>query len=227
MSRSVSLLLFAALLCALSSRASAHLGHGSEIEARVFDDKIRVVLRMAVINAWSLMGDAAPQTFDEPGQAAAIPRLRNLAPDLLLLRRNGVSLKPREVDAVIGVDEHVAFVYVFTLPDAWPVEVEAGFLKFLGDMETARLKAFDDVGASPGKDAEAFLIKNLYRGNFRATMDLPRAGVSRVSPPIFENTPGNAANQSRSITGWGVGIGTAVGVVACLAWFGSRRGRKS
>ena len=88
----LSLLLSAALLCMMSNRASAHLGHGSEIEVRVFDDKIRIVLRTAVINAWSLMGEAAPQNFDEPGQVAAIPQLRNLAPDLLQFRKNGVNL---------------------------------------------------------------------------------------------------------------------------------------
>ena len=222
-----SLLLSAALLCMMSNSASAHLGHGSEIEARVFDDKIRVVLRTAVINAWSLMGEAAPRTFDEIGQAAAIPRLRNLAPDLLQLRTDGVSLKPREVDAVFEVDEHVAFVYVFPLPEAWPVEVEAGFLKLLGDMETARVKAFDDGEASAGKDAEAFLIKNLHRGNFRATMDLPRARMPRVSPPIPAMPPVPAERPIRSRMSWTVGICTAAGIFVWIVWFGVWRGRKS
>jgi hypothetical protein len=223
----ISLWLSAVLLCVMSSRASAHLGHGSDIEVRVFDDKIRVVIRTAVINAWTFMGEGAPETVDEIGQAAAIPRLRKLAPDLMVLRRGAVNLMPREVDVVFEVDEHVAFVYVFPMPDASPVEVEVGFLKLLGDMETARLKAFDQAETSTDKDTEAFLIKNLHRGNFRAIMDLPRAGMTRFSPPIPPMPKVHAAHQRKSRMAWGLGMGAAAAIVAFLGWFGVRRGWKS
>lgn len=226
MIRAVSLLLSAALLCVMSNRASAHLGHGSEIQVRVFDDKIRIVLRTAVVNAWSFMGEGAPETFDEIGQGAAIPQLKKLAPELMLLRRDGVNLVPLEVDAVFEVDDHVAFVYVFPLPDEGPVEVEARFLRSLGDMETARLTAFDHSGASPGNDAKTFLMKNLYRGNFRASVDLPRIAINRVSPSLHANTP-SAAEHESSFMVRGVGIAAAATILVCLGWVVLRRARKS
>lgn len=216
------LLLALVFLSLLSNRAFAHLGHGSEIQVRLDDDEVRIVLRMATINAWNFMGDEAPDTFDVDGRAAAVPRLKVVAPELIRIRSGGGEIKPREVDAVFETDEHVAFVLVYPMPPVWPIEVGAEFLRSLGDMEAARLTAFDHSGEVPAGGIEPFLKKNLHRGNFRAAISLPGAGsVVDGSPPATV-----ASVSSEHASGWGVAIGAGTGIFGVLAWLGLRRARK-
>lgn len=213
------LLLALAFLGLFSNRAFAHLGHGSEIQVRLDDDKVRMVLRMATVNAWKFMGDEAPDTFDDDGRAAAVPLLKVLAPELIRMRSGGRELKPREVDAVFEVDEHVAFIYVYAAPVVWPLEVGAEFLRSLGDMETARVTAYHHSGEIPDGGVEPFLKKNLHRGNFRVAISLPEARtIVDRSPPARV-----ASASAEHASGWGVAIGAGMGIVGVVAWFGLRR----
>lgn len=216
-------LLALAFLGLVSNRSFAHLGHGSEIQVQLDDDKIRMVLRMATVNAWSFMGDEAPDTFDDDGRAEAIPRLKVLAPQLIHIRSGGVEIELREVDAIFEADEHIAFVFVYPMPQVGPLEVGAEFLRSLGDMETARLTAYDHSGEIPTGRVEPFLKRNLHRGNFRAAISLPGARSVVEGPPHAEA----ALARAEHARGWGVAIGAGTGFLGILAWLGFRRARKN
>lgn len=120
----------------------AHSGHESEIALSVRPHQLRVVLRCDPDLAWSFLDARPPQTSLESSFTAAAPRLRKLAPELLVLRNGESPLKPRAVQVELEPGRRVAFVFTFPAPDG-PLRLLAPFLDKPDHLHPATVRLYD------------------------------------------------------------------------------------
>lgn len=136
------------LSIAFAPPSHAHGGHGSETEARIYPDRMRVVLRTSVQQAWQLLGDRAPATGSEADTATALSLLAGKAPDLIeVTAANGV-MTPRSSDCMMEPDQHVAFVLKFDRPPDGGLRLDARFTRHFDALEAGTVAVFDHT-ASP------------------------------------------------------------------------------
>jgi hypothetical protein len=137
--------------------ARAHGGYENETEVRLYPDRMRIVTRASLPFAWRVLGDRAPRTTDEVGQAAAKPLLAAAAASLFEVTAGGKTLAPAKTDCVFEVHDlhdHAAFVLYFSPPAESPVTVKATFFPLLGELDHGTISVFDHTTSPHQRDIE-------------------------------------------------------------------------
>ncbi len=179
--------LCAALVLLAGGPALAHGGYESETEVRLFPDRMRIVTRTSLPFAWRILGDRAPATSDEAGQAAAKPLLAAAAATLFEVTAGGTPLTPVKTGCVFEVHDlhdHAAFTLDFARPAAWPVMVKATFFPLLGELDTGTIAVFDHIAAPLQRDNEPLLKRSISLQSPSFTFDTgPPKEASPAAPP--------------------------------------------
>ena len=179
--------LCAALVLLTGGPAHAHGGYESETEVRLFPDRMRIVTRTSLPFAWRILGDRAPATSDEAGQAAAKPLLAAAAATLFEVTAGGTPLTPVKTGCVFEVHDlhdHAAFTLDFARPAAWPVMVKATFFPLLGELDTGTIAVFDHTASPLQRDNEPLLKRSLSLQSPSVTFDAgPPKEASPAAPP--------------------------------------------
>lgn len=207
---------------ALGGRLDAHSGHGSDVQVRVFDDAMRVVIRTSIPLAWARLGSQAPAMADDAGRAAAVPLLVAAASEMISVTAGGKPVLPLETKSVFEIDDHVAFVLVFARPSEWPVELNARFVNTLDDLDTGTITVYDHSGARFARDLEPLARKSVDASDPRLAFSLtPR---ERAMAPTAELTPPASAvpdPPTHSNFGFRAGVALLIvltGAIVCVFW---------
>jgi hypothetical protein len=176
----------------ITDLARAHGGYESETEVRLFPDRMRIVTRTSIPFAWRILGDRAPATSDEAGQAAAKPLLVAAATSLFEVTANGTPLTPVKTGCAFEVHDlhdHAAFTLDFARPTAWPVVVKATFFPLLGELDTGTIAVFDHTASPFQRDNEPLLKSAISLQSPSVTFD---AGPPKEASPAASPAPAPA-----------------------------------
>ncbi|RYZ13819.1 MAG: hypothetical protein EOO70_08245 [Myxococcaceae bacterium] len=188
--------LCAALMLLSGGLAHAHGGYENETEVQLYPDRMRIVTRTSLPFAWRLLGDKAPATSDEAGQAAAKPLLAAAAATLFEVTAGGKPLTPTKTDCVFelhDLHEHAAFVLYFAPPTASPVTVKATFFPLLGELDMGTVAVFDHTADPHRRDIEPLLEKALALQSPSVTFDLGGPEKKASPAPAAAPTPAPVA----------------------------------
>jgi hypothetical protein len=211
--------------------AAAHSDHGSEVQIRVFDDEMRIVIRTSLQLAWARLGGEAPERADDAGRQKALPLLIAAAPAMIVVKAGGKPLQAVKTDFVLEVDEHAAFVLVFERPEEWPVEVDGRFVTTLGDLDTGTILVFDHTGARFVRDLEPIAHKEIGAADSRITFDLKSVTTNSGAGPVIAIPQaragaevGQASGSGKPVFWWAllIVIATAGGLL-CRRLIGKQR----
>ena len=208
------------VLLAWVGQAAAHSGHGSTTDIHVYADNMKVVIRTSIPLAWARLDHRAPAMADEEGRKTALPLLIAAAPSLVQLTADGTPLEPLTADCMFEVGDHVAFVLVYERPQKWPVELDAGYVKTLGDLDTATVSVFDRTASRFARDLHPLLEKNVSASDSRVSFALEAVAPSpQIKPSESEKVKKSAGGKSVSIAA----VLLAFGVAGLLIWLLQRR----
>ncbi len=166
----------------LTGVAGAHGGFENETEVRVESDRMRVVIRTSRPFAWKILGDKAPRTADEAGQALAKPLLTAAAPGLFQVTAAGKPRSPTKADSLFEIDDHVAFVLQFERPAEWPVTVEAKFFPLFGELDSGTIAVFDQTTSRFSRDIEPLMRKTIDANDPAVSFDLGARKIANQPP---------------------------------------------
>lgn len=217
------ILLAMVMLLTAFGRAAGHSGHGGSTEVRVFPDKMKIVIRTTLPFAWARLGAAAPARADQDGRTAALPLLVAAAPSMLRVTEGGVPMKPTDVDCMFELEDHVAFILNFPRPTKWPVELDAQYVRTLGELDTATVTVYDQTASRFARDIMPLLEKNVFEGDSMVSFSLGPA-------PVAQEIKQPAANAAapKTVTDKGPADFMAVFLIAAAlivvsGWFWMKR----
>jgi hypothetical protein len=183
--------------------AHAHGGYENETEVRLYPDRIRIVTRTSLPFAWRVLGDQAPATADEVGQAAAKPLLAAAAASLFEVTAGGKTLTPAKTDCVFEVHDlhdHAALVLYFPPPAESPVTVKATFFPLLGELDHGTISVFDHTAAPHQRDIEPQVKRGLSLQEPSVSFNLapPKNAdaATPAAPPPASPLPESAATTT-------------------------------
>ena len=169
------------------SLAHAHGGYENETEVRLYPDRMRIVTRTSLPFAWRILGDRAPATADEVGQAAAKPLLAAAAASLFKVTAGGKTLVAAKTDCVFEVHDlhdHAAFGLHFPPPAESPVTVKATFFPLLGELDHGTIAIFDHTAAPHQRDIEPQVKRGLSLQEPSVSFDLAPPKNAHPATPI-------------------------------------------
>lgn len=206
---------------AIAPSLEAHGGHGHDTEARIYPDRMRVVLRTSVDQAWRFLGERAPLTRSEADTATALSLLARMAPELLEVTSQEGAMTPRSAECMMEPDHHVAFVLKFDRPPDGTLRLEARFTDRIDGLEAGTVAVFDHTAAPFRRD-----IAPLASGEFSRhspTFACAIGSSASLSPP----PAGDPATGSEPSPDRGTGLAWILGILG-IAWlaFSWRRGRR-
>jgi hypothetical protein len=211
------------LLAAWIGQAAAHSGHGSTADVHVYAENMKVVIRTSISLAWARLGDRAPAKADEEGRKTALPWLISAAPSLIQVTAGGEPLLHSSADCMFEVDDHVAFVLVYERPQKWPVELDAGYVRTLGELDTTTISVFDRTASRFARDLRPLLEKTVSSANSRVSFTLATA------PQPLKNQAPESEKDRKAVGNKPVSIADVLwvlGLTGLIGWFFLRfRGR--
>jgi len=184
--RSLFQALCTALVLLTGGLAHAHGGYENETEVQLYPDRMRIVTRTSIPFAWKILGDRAPATADEAGQATAKPLLAAAAASLFEVTAGGQKITPTKTDCVFEIHDlhdHAAFVLYFPPPTASPITVKATFFPLLGELDNGTVSVFDHTADPLRRDIEPLQKKALSLQSPAITFDLGPPKEASPAPP--------------------------------------------
>ncbi len=191
--------LIATLLLLAVCTAGAHIGYENNTEVRIFSDKMRVIARTSVPFAWARLGGRAPAIADEAGREIARPLLIAAAPALFEVTAGGQRIHPVAVDCAFEVENDVAFILNFERPVAWPVVLDAVFLKQFGPLDTGTISVYDYTASRFSRDLKPIAEKVISQGDSSLSFSLaaPAPAEKQAMPPSSPAVPASPPNPPR------------------------------
>lgn len=166
----------------LLGTASAHTGFENQTEVRIYQDRMEMIVRTSYSLAWRILGERAPATIDEAGQALARPLLAAEAPRLFDVSSGGAAMHPKSTDCIFELNQDVAFKLAFERPAAWPLVLKARFFNQLGPLDSGTISVFDQSAAHHKRDIEPIAGKVLMAGD--PALSVTPAPVAVVANPV-------------------------------------------
>ena len=173
---------------AMLGTASGHTGFENQTEARIYQDRMEMVVRTSFALAWKILGERAPAAADEAGQAIARPLLVAEAAGLFDVTAGGVALMPTAKDCIFELNRDVAFKLTYERPAKWPLVLKARFFNLLGPLDSGSVSVFDQTAAPYQRDIEPFAGKVIQAGDPSLSVTPGPAAVAEnpAAPPAAE-----------------------------------------
>ncbi len=163
----------------MTGNLCAHGGFENRTDVRIYQDRIEMFVRTSYGLAWRILGERAPATADEAGQAIAKPLLAEAATELFELTAEGRTLHPKSSACFFELNQDVAFKLTYERPAQWPLVLRARFFNLLGPLDSGTLSVFDQTTAPYQHDIEPIAGKVISASD-------PTMTVSIAPVAIFE-----------------------------------------
>lgn len=138
----------AVILCgflAMAGTAFGHAGWDATADARIFPDRLQLVIRMMPTEAWRILENDAPTGSDEAAVNAALPLLEARGGKLYELRSGDEVLAATTTTVMLERGGKFAWVVDYPLPKQWPVRVKPSFAAVIGPDFKATISVYDQT----------------------------------------------------------------------------------
>lgn len=170
----------ACCLLALGGAASGHTGWDAETDARLFPDRLQLVIRMMPTEAWRILKDDAPPGQDRAALAAAIPALESRGGDLYEIRSGDEILTAGKTSVAMERSGQFAWIVDYPSPRKWPVRVTPRFAAEIGPDFKATLTFYDQTKPVFPGDLEP-TAGSVQTGR-DLTFELPHPAETAIAP---------------------------------------------
>ena len=175
------------LLC-MTGVVFGHAGWDAKTDARLFPDRLQLVIRMMPTEAWKILKENAPPGLDEAALNAAVPLLEARGGGLYEVRAGDELLKAGKIAVTLERNGQFAWLVDYPAPTKWPVRVKPLFAAAIGPDFKATISVYDQTKPVFPGDLEP--IGGGVQTGHDLTFELPRpAAIAEEKVATVETAP--------------------------------------